>query len=126
MHMRGGIALLVAAAARAEPLTVEIQVDAALERLSFDRCAHELVLVELAHAFVHRPNRTLLLAKSESSAAAQSLVDYMRLEQTKAAGPPCAETTLPEGALPPVRTGAVRGAFKMHLVWAQRVERACS
>jgi hypothetical protein len=50
-------------------LQLEVTVDDTTEFLGFDRCATELELVGIAHAFVHRPDRTLFATRPDDRAA---------------------------------------------------------
>ena len=89
-----------------DALRLEVTVDDTTEFLDFDRCSTELELVGIAHAFVHRSDRTLLATRPDDRAASQEIVHHMTRMQAYAAGPPCAAAPLPAGALPPVWTWA--------------------
>ena len=89
-----------------DALRLEITVDDTTEFLDFDRCSTELELVGIAHAFVHRTDRTLLATHQDDRAASQEIVNHMTQMQADATGPPCAAAPLPAGELPPVWTWA--------------------
>ena len=93
-------------AASLDALRLEITVDDTTEFLDFDRCSTELELVGIAHAFVHREDRTLQAMRPDDRAASQEIVNHMMRMQADAAGAPCAAAPLPAGALPPVWTWA--------------------
>ena len=60
-----------------DALRLEITVDDTTEFLDFDRCSTELELVGIAHAFVHRSDRTLLATRPDDRAASQEIVNHM-------------------------------------------------
>ena len=102
---RGLWVVLFAGVGVAETLRDEVFVDGAVEELVFDRCASELTLVGIAHAFVHRSGSTLGVAGG-SGGAAQLAVEHMRRLQAEAGGSECVDVPLGDGELAPVWTWA--------------------